>query len=54
LHDWSSHYADAMRYLALSVSRCRDTITPEELDQRYYNAMLQGTEANMPKPFRNI
>lgn len=53
LHDWSSHYADAMRYLALSVPRCRDTLTPEELDQRYYNAMLQGTEANMPKPFRN-
>ena len=36
LHDHNSHYADAFRYLCLSLSRSRDAqSTPEELDRRF-------------------
>jgi hypothetical protein len=40
LHDASSHFADAMRYLVLSLSRTRDgqSSTPEELERRYRQA----------------
>ena len=39
LHDNNSHYADAMRYLCLSLSRSRDIqSTPEEIDRRYREA----------------
>jgi phage terminase large subunit len=35
LHDHNSHYADALRYLCLSLSRCRVGTSPDELDKRY-------------------
>jgi hypothetical protein len=39
LHDSSSHFADAMRYLVLSLSRTRDgQSSPKELEQRYREA----------------
>lgn len=53
LHDFNSHFADAFRYMCIAAPRCRDGLTPEELDQRYLNAMLQGN-ITMPKPFRDI
>lgn len=52
LHDWSSHYADAMRYLAISLPKTRDGLSPEELEQRYQSA-LYGHNANMPSVFRD-
>lgn len=52
LHDFSSHGADAMRYLAVSISKTRDGSTPEELNRRYLRAMY-GDEINMPGPFRD-
>lgn len=52
LHDWSSHWADAMRYLAISLPKTRDGLTPEELDRRYQEAML-GPQSNMPSVFRD-
>lgn len=52
LHDWSSHWADAMRYLAISLPKTRDGLTPEELDKRYQSAMY-GNNANMPSIFRD-
>ncbi len=39
LHDWSSHYADTMRYLAISLPKTRDGLSAEELDKRYREAM---------------
>ncbi len=43
LHDANSHFADAMRYLVLSLSRSRDgQSTPEELDKRYRQAQGYG------------
>lgn len=51
LHDWSSHFADCARYLAVSLPKTKDGTTPEELDARYREAMY-GSEANMPPFFR--
>jgi phage terminase large subunit len=43
LHDLNSHYADAFRYLVLSLSRIRDgNSTPEELEKRYRQAQGYG------------
>lgn len=52
LHDFSSHYADAMRYLAISLPKTRDGASPEELDKRYNEAMY-GAQSNMPAVFRD-
>ncbi len=43
LHDHNSHFADAFRYLVLSLSRTRDgQSTPQELEQRYRQAQGYG------------
>lgn len=42
LHNFASHGADAMRYLALSVPRTRDNLTAEDLDKRYHDAVYGG------------
>lgn len=39
LHDWSSHPADAMRYLCVSLPKTRDGLSAEDLDKRYRQAM---------------
>jgi phage terminase large subunit len=51
LHDNNSHFADAMRYLAVSLPKTRDGASPEELDKRYQEAMY-GTE-KLPNFFRD-
>jgi len=51
LHDWSSHYADSMRYLCVSLPKTRDGLSAEELDKRYYEAMNGGQ--TMPWMFKN-
>lgn len=50
LHDWASHPADAMRYLAVSLPKTADGLTPEALDQRYREAM--GLQSGLPDAFR--
>lgn len=52
LHDFSSHWADAMRYLAISLPKTRDGLSPEDLDKRYQRAML-GDNYGMPSVFRD-
>jgi hypothetical protein len=52
LHDWSSHFADCMRYLCISLSKTRDGLSAEELDKRYRQAYY-GEQANMPSVFRD-
>lgn len=52
LHDWSSHYADSFRYLAVSLPKTRDGLTAEELENRYNKAML-GPQGNLPPVFRD-
>lgn len=48
LHDWSSHYADAMRYLCVSLAKTRDGLSAQELDKRYADAMGNN---RLPGPF---
>lgn len=52
LHDWSSHWADNMRYLAISLPKTRDGLTAEQLEKRYQEAMY-GSNSNMPAVFRD-
>jgi len=52
LHDWSSHFADAFRYMAVSMSKTRDGLSKEELEQRYQKA-VHGSQANLPPMFRD-
>ena len=48
VHDRSSHYADAFRYLAVSLSQCRaEQSTPEQLEMRYQQA-LNGNRSFNP------
>lgn len=52
LHDIYSHFADAMRYLAISLPKTGDSLSARELDKRYMEAML-GPNAGMPSVFRD-
>lgn len=52
LHDQNSHYADAMRYLAISLPKTKDGKSPEELDREWYEARY-GTNSRMPGIFRD-
>lgn len=51
-HDFSSHYSDCLRYLAISLPKTADGLTAEELDRRYQQAM-SGTHSTMPHFFRD-
>jgi phage terminase large subunit len=53
LHNWASHFADAMRYLALSLPKTRDGADAQELEKRYTKA-IYGAEAHLPAIFRDI
>lgn len=52
LHDWSSHFADAFRYLAVSIPKTRDGLSAQELDKRYREAVF-GVEAKLPPIFQS-
>jgi phage terminase large subunit len=52
LHDYSSHWADSLRYLCISLPKTRDGLSPEELDRRYQEAIL-GSSAHLPAIFRD-
>ena len=51
LHDWSSHWCDALRYLCVSLPKTRDGLSPEELDRRYIEA--RSGQSNLPSFFRD-
>lgn len=42
LHNWSSHAADAARYMCVSLNKVREGASPEDLDKRY-NEAVYGT-----------
>ena len=52
LHDVFSNFADAMRYLALSLPKTRDGMTPDELD-RIRNEAIYGNQGQLPHIFRD-
>jgi len=52
LHDWSSHFADAMRYLCISLPKTRDSLSPQELERRYQETLGGGDQSHLPPVFR--
>ena len=42
---------DSFRYLCVSLPKTRDSLSAEELDRRYQEAIM-GPSGNIPKPFR--
>lgn len=52
LHDASSHYADAMRYLCISLPRTKDGLSAQDLEKRFREATY-GDQANIPSFFRD-
>lgn len=52
LHDWSSHFADAFRYLAVSLPKTCDGLTAQELEAARLEAYY-GPSANMPDIFKD-
>ena len=53
LHDQFSHLADAMRYLAVSLPKTRDGLSPEDLERRYQEAMGGKSQVGYPTIFRD-
>lgn len=52
LHDYSSHFADSMRYLAVSLPKTKDGLSAEDLNKRYQEAMY-GDQGKFPSFFRD-
>jgi len=52
LHDWSSHFADAMRYLCISLPKTRDGLSSQDIDKNYHEARY-GAQAGLPRFFRD-
>jgi phage terminase large subunit len=52
LHDWSSHYADAMRYLCISLPKTKDGMTQQDVDRLKAQALGGIDQSNMPSIFR--
>lgn len=52
LHDWSSHYADAMRYLCISLPKLQDGMSQKDVDKLKAEA-LYGNDAGIPDVFKN-
>ena len=53
LHDWSSHWADAMRYLCYSLPKLSSHTSPEDLEKRYNETAYGSHNINMPSVFRD-
>ncbi len=52
LHDKWSHFADAMRYLAISLPKTQDGLSEKEFNKMKHEAMY-GDNSNMPSMFRS-
>lgn len=52
LHDWSSHFADAMRYLCVGIPKMKDGLSAQDLERRYQEAM-GGNQGHLPAVFRD-
>jgi hypothetical protein len=52
VHNWASHYADALRILCLSLHKTKRGLTPEEFERKKAEA-LYGNNSNLPRFFRD-
>ena len=53
LHDKNSHYADALRYLCISLPKLKPGSSGEDIDRRYNEAVYGGSQSNLPNVFRD-
>ncbi len=53
VHNWASHWADAVRYLCQAIYKTKKGMTAEEFDRKK-NEALYGSRGNLPGVFRNI
>lgn len=49
---WSSHYADCLRYLCLSIHKTKKGLSSEEFERKKAEA-LYGSKENLPRFFRD-
>jgi phage terminase large subunit len=52
LHDWTSHFADSVRYMCVSLNKVREGLSPESLESMYQEAVY-GKQSTMPSVFRD-
>ena len=52
LHDLSSNFSDAYRYMCISLPKCRDGLSSEDIDRNYREAKY-GNQSNLPDFFRD-
>ena len=49
---WANHYADAFRYLCLSIHRTKRSMSPEEFDRKKAQALYGNNQSDLPRFFR--
>lgn len=49
---WATHYADALRYLCMSLHKTQRGLTPEEFERKKYEA-LYGNSSQLPRFFND-
>lgn len=49
---WANHYADALRYLCMSLHKTKRGMSPEEFDRKKAQA-LYGNQGDLPRFFRD-
>ena len=52
LHDWSSHFCDSLRYLAVSLPKTSDGLSAQELE-RMHQEVQHGSQNNLPEIFKD-
>lgn len=52
LHDWSSHFADCMRYLCISLPKAKDGKSAEDIDRIRQEAWSDG-QSRLPSVFQD-
>lgn len=52
VHNWASNYADALRYMCMSLHKTQKGLTSEEFERKKYEAMY-GDQGNLPRFFRD-
>lgn len=52
LHDWSSHFADSFRYLAIALPKTADGLSSQDLEALQQEA-LYGSDAKLPQFFQD-
>lgn len=51
LHDWSSHFCDSLRYLAISLPKTEDGLSAQAVENRYLE-VAYGSDHSVPAPFQ--